>query len=632
MNPFESPSEPPGSDKKSLQYLQSQQFSQISQSTQQTSQISSPTKSIKNYFKNRSSLKSIESISESPEKETIVQTLLQPSTSPSRHGGLLLPSRLSGRPSFTRSRSSLASVTSSAGAGAVGVSISNMGVRSTLSPSRVIKAKPVEIEDFADSDSGSEYDADSVNDILSEYGIPQLDDKRASTFLFQEDLSENYERTRKEEEREKAINKLTNSQKNSPLIGGALVMVASVSTPGVTAVTRAIGSSKGIESIGGKENSSTHNKASDRQLERSSSLGNRSLDARSSVLSGSNQLGKIGKRTLRTKSIIELSLEDTHNISTEHSNASTSSNYYYDAKEKGGANSSSSESNNNRSASSGIQSFHIYTDNLETSPKVANTVTMKSYKDRRTISTSSNIDNNRSSSLYNMTTISGFEMVQPSDPHDTLTYEPGSTANDTAGFRNSYTSLTQTVDPVIRMHVGRPNVPHSQESSVYMSVNSTSGLLEKLEAPLNSHNVNVTVRSDEVALRNSSNMSSGNKTTADMYSLSSGELLNTLQGYDEDLHEPHTNNQLQYDEQPPLVQSQDTVHRKATDNNIPSTPLVDMLNIESVHGSVAKLVDIRYSSDSPIKRLVQTQSGKPSPESRNSAKNSVRLFRLNNQL
>lgn len=175
-------------DRDAMAQLQLQQFSASSSqplsaaSTQQTSHLSSPSKSLKLYLKNRMSMKSIDSISEVPEIVHDDHEALVPSASPTKISGLLL------RPLFLRSKSSIMSESSYEGS-SMGAATSGRSARApSVSPSKlVLLLKPIQVNDFADSSSGSaDYDSESINSILDEYG--HRNQRPTSAFIFHEDL------------------------------------------------------------------------------------------------------------------------------------------------------------------------------------------------------------------------------------------------------------------------------------------------------------------------------------------------------------------------------------------------------------------------------------------------------------
>lgn len=270
-------------DRDAMAQLQLQQFSSSSQpssaaSTQQTSHLSSPSKSLKLYLKNRMSMKSIDSISEVPEIVHDDHEGLVPSASPTKISGLLL------RPLFLRSKSSIMSE-SSYEASSMGAATSGRSARApSVSPSKLVHLlKPVQVNDFADSSSGSaDYDSESINSILDEYG--HHNQRPTSVFIFHEDLD------------------------------------ATVALTAAPVATEPTAVAPDQENVAPKTN-----RLSDR-------LNQLLLDHRS-LSSLEPQL----LRSRKTKSLIELQLVDSVRLSLEASRTS-----YYDAKQSEGDSSSSS--------------------------------------------------------------------------------------------------------------------------------------------------------------------------------------------------------------------------------------------------------------------------------------------------
>ncbi|KAK6457655.1 uncharacterized protein RJT20DRAFT_2208 [Scheffersomyces xylosifermentans] len=153
-----------------------------------STELTSPSKSIKNFFKNRLSSHSIESISEEPElprggrsKKKSAPSSGSNEISPSR-GGAGLNQIL--RPKFTRSRSS-------------GQSTPSAPSYAQNAPPLPREHRPTTLEDFVDSESSDENDrsredAESIGSVIHEYGRDSnyRPGSNPSNFIFHEEFDE----------------------------------------------------------------------------------------------------------------------------------------------------------------------------------------------------------------------------------------------------------------------------------------------------------------------------------------------------------------------------------------------------------------------------------------------------------
>ncbi|CAH2351317.1 hypothetical protein CLIB1423_03S03532 [[Candida] railenensis] len=554
MNPFDaesldSKSEADNPPPRSIQQSNSQPFSHISnQTSQQTSILSSPSKSIKNYFRNRSSLKSIDSISEGIVRH--IDEELVAGGSPSKRAALLT------RPLFVRSRSSVVSIGSGAARGGA----------VSQSPTRITKTKPVEIEDFADSSSGSEYDAESINSILDEYEQKRKTTERLD--IFREDFDDSRDRTNQTVESEE-IKPLNKSREKNTYLNRDHLKDRAIANKENAQNSNILKLKRESDGSSGNRSSSGSNSSGNRQ-----SGGNRS-----SIISGNSSKSQnlLNKRTSRTKSIIELTLGDTHHL-TNSENSVNSPTSYYDAKQ------SEANSLSTSGAHSGFRIYNDYQQQDSNPPplpvlsKGTSNVRMPISERKKVISASSNVDVMNRSSIYNMTTVSGYDSIQNNEKGSMT---EGLIRPKVEGKVSTYSIFGSAhAEPSSKVNSPVTHTTSSETSSLYMSVvsdeltnNEVNAYTERSEYPLQPHNNNQqqTFHSDETALHNNSKTQN-----TDTFSLSSGELLNTLQSY----YGAGT------------TAPQDTKEKSSTGIAHPI--------------SVAKIVDVRLSRESPTRKPILT--------------------------
>ncbi|CAK7897147.1 hypothetical protein CAAN1_27S00518 [[Candida] anglica] len=429
--------------------------------------------SIKNFFRQKDSIKSIDSITEVPEPFThpnqgssIVNPLKgSPSSSPTR-SLKLVPGSL--RPKFTRSKSSGLTVTHPI--------TSHIGSRS----------KPVEVSDFADtSSSGGEdddndssnddYDAESINSILDEYNTTALKlvknsspSKSPRKSKFYEDLDE---------------------PRHVP------EHVIKVRIPPNT---------KNDENI---EHISTKHQE---KLPMKSQLKN-------PMSSSNNQMSPASKniqRKSKTKSIIELTLSE--HSSSSSSNSPTS---FYDAQQGPGGSPTAVET----SISSPGPKFNIFDDKIKTGGgSQTNQASTRRIPRREVISVSSNVNTSNRSSLYNLTTVSAGGV-------------------ETSGPEHGNSPQSQSQSPQVPNEIQEQHLRHSNEPNQRESITTVS-FADISEQPLNKSDVAAarwSTITDETILkelnttreRESPAKSNSYRDGTDTFSLSSGELLATLQSF-----------------------------------------------------------------------------------------------------
>lgn len=383
----------------------------------------SPTKSIKNFFNNRYSAQSFESISEEPElrPRSAIHSLI--------------------RPAFTRSRSSLAEP------------------KQDTSP----RKQSTTVDDFADS-SDLEYDAESINSILQEYASESKRGSNRHLFTEQFDEAEHIYHTREEPVSPLQLRgpvsgiSLEKKESNSPTNPAFSALLQNTPVPGAFTQKQAVpstdkpaASSISTQKVSVPALPTTSVPATPTESS-SSSKSAPETPAGSSVL-------RATRRPSQRRSIIELTL--ANHSSSENSLSSYQS--FHDAK----------------SDSTGSPAFHIHEDSGSASVRsmeLRKTPSVRTPVDRRAvISMSSNVDANRSS-IYNLTAVSSVRN-SPAEKYP----DPDITPKSHAAYDVTDALERPLFDATLRSEIADETVLRSNRSTMRLSM-SSGELLLRLES------------------------------------------------------------------------------------------------------------------------------------------------------